>query len=439
MLDRHFVTEQPDAVRAVLRRRHAEPSAFEAVDRFLSLEVERKRALATIEDRRRFRNEATARIPSLHREGRREEAEALRIEVRAASEEARSLEEGLGTVEREIEWILLSLPNRLDDRVQDGTGDEAAVEVSRWGEPRAFDFEPLAHDDLGTRLGILDMERAARMSGARFAVLRGAGAALERGLINFFLDLHVREHGYVEVMVPYVVWRSAMTGTGQLPKFEADLFKLAEPLNGQDAFLVPTAEVPVTNLHRDEILDAAALPLRYCCFTPCFRAEAGSYGRDVKGLIRQHQFHKVELVHITAPDASDAAHEALTGHAEACLRRLNLPYRKVRIASGDQSAAAAHQLDLEVWLPSQRRYREISSCSNFWDYQARRLGLRFRASGAPGKGRTAFCHTLNGSGLAVGRTLVAVLENGQQADGSVVIPAALRPFLGGLDRIGPAV
>jgi seryl-tRNA synthetase len=439
MLDRRFVAEQPDAVRAILGRRHAEASAFDAVDRFLALEVDRRRMLATVEDRRRFRNEATARIPTLYREGHRDEAEALKAEVRTATDEAKAIEEGLGAVEREIDAILLSLPNRLDDRAPDGVGDDAVVEVSRWGEPRSFDFEPLSHDDLGTRLGILDMERAARMSGARFAVLRGAGAALERALINFFLDLHVREHGYVEVMVPYLVGRAAMTGTGQLPKFEADLFKLSEPLNGQDAYLVPTAEVPVTNLHREEILDAGVLPLRYCCFTPCFRAEAGSYGRDVKGLIRQHQFHKVELVHITTPEASDAAHEALTGHAEACLERLGLPYRKVRIAAGDQSAAAAHQLDLEVWLPSQRRYREISSCSNFWDYQARRMGLRFRTSGAPGKGRTAFCHTLNGSGLAVGRTLVAVLENYQQADGSVALPEVLRPLLGGLDRIGPPV
>ncbi|MBN1334791.1 MAG: serine--tRNA ligase [Deltaproteobacteria bacterium] len=437
MLDRHLVAEQPDAVRAMLRRRHADPPAFEAVDRFLSLEADRKRTTAVIEEKRRFRNESSNRIPALYKEGRPAEAEALKAEVRTASDQARTLEEGLAGVEQEIEAILLTLPNRLDDRVQDGLGEEASKELSRWGEPRAFDFEPLAHDDLGTRLGILDMERAARMSGARFAVLKGAGALLERGLVNFFLDLHVREHGYTEVMVPYVVGRSALVGTGQLPKFEDDLFRLAEPLNGQDAFLVPTAEVPVTNLHRGEILEAATLPLRYCCFTPCFRAEAGSYGRDVKGLIRQHQFHKVELVHITTPDTSDAALETLTGHAEVCLRRLELPYRKVRIASGEQSAAAAHQIDLEVWLPSQQRYREISSCSNFWDYQARRLGLRFRASGAPGKGRTAFCHTLNGSGLAVGRTLVAVLENHQQADGSVRVPRALRPFLGGLDRIGP--
>ena len=301
--------------------------------------------------------------------------------------------------------------------------------------PREFDFEPRSHDDLGAALGILDLERAARMSGSRFAVLQGAGARLERALINFFLDLHVAEHGHSEVMVPYIVWRDAMQGTGQLPKFEADLFKLSQPLNGQDAYLIPTAEVPVTNLHRGEILDETDLPLRYCSFTPCFRAEAGSYGKDTKGLIRQHQFHKVELVHITTPGRSRQDHEELTGFAERCLQLLELPYRKVRVCSGEMSAAAANQMDLEVWVPSQGRYREISSCSNFNDFQARRMGLRYRVHVEEGKGRVAFCHTLNGSALAVGRTLVAILENYQQADGSVVIPQALRPWMGGLDRI----
>jgi seryl-tRNA synthetase len=306
------------------------------------------------------------------------------------------------------------------------------VEIGRLGEPPAFDFEPVAHDDLATALGILDTERAARMVGARFAVLKGAGAALERALVNFFLHIHATEHGYTELMVPYLVWGQALEGTGQLPKFEADLFKLSQPLNGFDAYLIPTAEVPVTNLHRGEILDPAVLPLKYAAFTPCFRAEAGSYGRDTKGLIRQHQFHKVEMVQIVEAGDSDRAHHELLGHAEHLLQLLGLPYRSVRICGGDASASAAYQVDLEVWVPSQRRYREISSCSNFWDYQARRLDLRHRLR--EGKG-TAHCHTINGSGLAVGRTLVAVLENGQQADGSVVVPPVLRPFLGGLDRI----
>jgi seryl-tRNA synthetase len=356
----------------------------------------------------------------------------MKQEVRLAADRMKSLEQRQGELNTEATDILLALPNHLDDRVPMGKGDDEAVEILRWGEPRVLDFEPLPHDDLATALGILDTERAARMTGARFAVLKGAGAALERALINFFLSLHTTEHGYTEVMVPYLVWGSALQGTGQLPKFEADLFKIEGKVNGSEAYLIPTAEVPVTNLHREETVDPAQLPLKYACFTPCFRSEAGSYGRDTKGLIRQHQFHKVEMVQITTAEESSRAHLELVGHAERCLQLLGLPYRKVEIAGGDASAAAAYQIDLEVWVPSQGKYREISSCSNFWDYQARRMGLRHKK--IEGKG-TTFCHTINGSGLAVGRTLVAVLENYQQADGSVIVPEVLRPFMMGLDHI----
>ncbi len=432
MLDRRFLAENPDTVLATLARRHAGDEAVAMVKRFASIEDERKAATRELDELRRMRNANSKAIGQLYREGKRDQAEAMKEEVRLAADRMKELEQVQATLNTESTDILLALPNRLDDRVPDGKGDELAVELDRWGEIRELDFEPVAHDDLATALGILDTERAAKMAGARFAVLKGAGAALERALINFFLGLHTTEHGYTEVMVPYMVWGSALLGTGQLPKFSEDLFEIKGKVNGSTAYLVPTAEVPVTNLHREEVLDADALPIDYACFTPCFRSEAGSYGRDTKGLIRQHQFHKVELVKITTADDSDRAHHALVSHAERCLQLLGLPYRKVAIAGGDVSASAAYQIDLEVWVPSQGKYREISSCSNFHDYQARRMGLRHRK--VEGKG-TTFCHTINGSGLAVGRTLVAVLENYQQADGSVIVPEVLRPFMMGLDRI----
>ena len=432
MLDRRFLAENPDKVLATLARRHAGDDAVAMVQRFASIEDERKAATRELDKLRQMRNANSKAIGQLYRQGKRDEAEAMKEEVRLAADRMKALEQAQATLNAESQDILLALPNHLDQRVPPGKGDEDAVEIARWGEPRSFDFEPVAHDDLATALGILDTERAARMAGARFAVLKGAGAALERALINFFLSLHTSEHGYTEVMVPYMVWGSALQGTGQLPKFEADLFKIEGKVNGSDAYLVPTAEVPVTNLHRDEVVDPVQLPLQYVCFTPCFRSEAGSYGRDTKGLIRQHQFHKVEMVRITTAEDSDRAHLELVGHAERCLQLLGLPYRKVEIAGGDASAAAAYQIDLEVWVPSQGKYREISSCSNFWDYQARRMALRHKK--IEGKG-TTYCHTINGSGLAVGRTLVAVLENYQQADGSVIVPEVLRPFMMGLDHI----
>jgi seryl-tRNA synthetase len=330
----------------------------------------------------------------------------------------------------------MGIPNLLHPDVPDGDSEEDNVYVRQWGTPRA-DITP-AHVEIGEALGIVDLERAAKLSGTRFVVLRGAAARLERALIQFFLDTATEKHGYTEVMVPYMVHRSAMEGTGQLPKFEADMFRLASPLNGQDMFLIPTAEVPVTNLHRDELLDEASLPIKYACFTPCFRAEAGSAGRDVRGMIRTHQFHKVELVWLTTPERADADHEALVSHAEALLQALELPYRVSLLCAADISANASRCYDLEVWLPSQGKYREISSCSTFSDYQARRMQCRYRPAVEGGKGKPKLVTTLNGSALAVGRTVVAILENHLQADGSVRIPEALRPYMGGLDAIRAA-
>jgi seryl-tRNA synthetase len=331
----------------------------------------------------------------------------------------------------ELDALLLALPNLPHESVPAGTDAFANIEVRRVGEPRPFSFDPRPHWEIGERLGILDFERGARIAGSRFTVYRGAGARLERALINFMLDRHTADHGYVEVWPPAVVNRASMTGTGQLPKFETDLFQLA----GEDYFLIPTGEVPLTNLHRDEILAEATLPLAYAAYTPCFRREAGSYGKDVRGLIRQHQFNKVELVMMTAPEQSYQALERLTRHAEAILAALDLPYRVMALCGGDLGFSAAKTYDIEVWLPGERQYREISSCSNFEAFQARRIGIRFRPAG--GK-KTEFVHTLNGSGLAVGRTVVAILENYQEADGTVTIPKALRPYMGGAEIIRSA-
>jgi seryl-tRNA synthetase len=365
--------------------------------------------------------------------GKREEAEPLRAKVGEAAAELSKLDAQLDEIATEQTELLLSIPNVLDERVPDGTTDEDNQEVRSWGEKPAMDFEPKDHHDLGTELGILDFPAAAKMSGARFSVLKGAGARLERALINYFTDQGVAE-GYTEVMVPYIVSRTAMTGTGQLPKFEDDAFKVSHDVAGEDAFLISTAEIPVTNLHREEILAEADLPLKYVCFTPCFRAEAGSYGKDTRGLIRQHQFHKVEMVKIVTAEQAQAEHEALTRNAEALLEALGLPYRTVALCGGDVGFTARICYDIEVWLPGQGAYREISSCSHFGDFQSRRMKLRYRPDEG---GKPRFAHTINGSGLAVGRTLVAILENHQQADGSVNIPEVLRPYMGGLDRIAP--
>ncbi len=329
-----------------------------------------------------------------------------------------------------MEEMLLSLPNIPDPSVPEGEGEEDNPVVRTWGEPPSFPFPVRDHVDIGTGLDILDFDRAAKIAGARFCLMKGAGALLERALINFMLDIHTREHGYTEVLPPFLANSASFVGTGQLPKFEEDLFRVA----GTDYFLVPTAEVPVTNIVRDEILPADSLPLKMTAYTPCFRAEAGSHGKDVRGMIRQHQFNKVELVKVCRPEESFAELESLTADAEEILRRLSLPYRVVTLCTADLGFSAAKTYDIEVWLPSQERYREISSCSNFTDFQARRARIRFR-DGATGKARLA--HTLNGSGLAVGRTVVAILENCQREDGSVLIPPALRPYMGGMERIGP--
>jgi seryl-tRNA synthetase len=354
----------------------------------------------------------------------------FRDQMRQVATDVKTVESELEAVLGELSELLLFLPNLPDDAVPEGASADDNVVVRTWGEPPAFDFEPVEHWTLGERLGILDFERAVKVTGARFTVYRGAGARLERALISFMLDLHTAEHGYTEILPPFMVNAESMRGTGQFPKFREEAFEMEK----DGFYLVPTAEVPVTNLHRDEILDASALPLCYAAYTPCFRREAGSYGKDTRGLIRQHQFNKVELVQFVAPEDSERGHEALTRHAEEVLRRLGLHYRVVDLCAGDLGFSAARTYDLEVWLPGQKTYREISSCSNFRDFQARRAAIRYRPEA--GK-KPALLHTLNGSGLAVGRTVVALLENGQLADGRVRIPEALRPYMGGLDIISP--
>jgi seryl-tRNA synthetase len=375
------------------------------------------------------RNRGSKEVGALFAKGRKEEAEALRTRmaelgtrIAAAEREAAALAEVVAALE-------LAVPNLPHETVPVGPDETANRVEHSWGEPPTFGFEPRAHWDLGAALGILDFERAAKVAGARFAVLWGMGAALERALITFMLDLH-RGTGYQEVYVPFLVNREALIGTGQLPKFGAELFRV----EGTELYLVPTAEVPVTNLHRGEILEEGSLPRRYCAYTPCFRAEAGSYGRDVRGLVRNHQFDKVELVHLATPETSYAELEVLTKAAESVLRKLGLPYRVVTLSTGDLGFAAAKTHDLEVWLPAQQCYREISSCSNCEEFQSRRAEIKYRPAAG---GRARFLHTLNGSGLAVGRTLIAILENYQQADGTVTVPEALRPYLGGLEQLVP--
>lgn len=427
MLPRELLRNDPDRVRRMLADRHTEAP----LERLLEADGAWRELVVRVEELKARRNAGSKEVGALFKAGRREEGEALRAEMSALGDEIKALEERAGALEAEVCDLELRIPNLFGDRVPVGADESANREERRWGSPPVFDFEPRAHWDLGPELGILDFERAAAVAGARFAVLRGAGAALERALVSWMLDLHVRQHGYLEVLTPYLVSSASLVGTGQLPKFAEDLFKV----EGRDLFLVPTAEVPVTNLHRDEVLDEGALPVRYCAFTPCFRAEAGSYGKDVRGLIRQHQFHKVELVQLTTPERSWQALDELTGHAEAVLEGLGLPYRVMSLSSGDLGFSAATTYDLEVWLPGQQRYREISSCSNFADFQARRARLRYRPADG---GRPRYVHTLNGSGLAIGRTLVAVLENYQRADGSVEVPEVLRPYMGGLELIESA-
>ena len=425
MLSRDLLRSDPDRVRRALADRGQSTAALEE---WLALDGRRRSALGELEQLKHRRNEVSQSIGRLKAAGG--DAAAALAEAAELKREIEARESAATAVDEELRGPELGLPNLPHESVPRGA-DESANRVERVvGEPPRFDFEPRPHWELGTALGILDFERGAKLAGARFTASFGAGAALERALAQFMLDLHVGEHGYTEVLPPYIVNRETLVGTGQLPKFEADLFKL----EGHDWFLVPTAEVPVTNLHRGEILDEARLPLRYAAWTPCFRSEAGSYGKDVRGLIRQHQFHKVELVHFATPETSYERLEEMTRHAGRVLERLGLAYRVVSLSTGDLGFSAAKTYDLEVWLPGQNAWREISSCSNCEEFQARRADLRYRPA-AGGKAR--LLHTLNGSGLAVGRTLIAVLENFQQADGSVVVPEPLRPYLRGLDRITP--
>jgi seryl-tRNA synthetase len=424
MLDIQIVRSRPELVAAGLAKR----GQTVELDAFRSLDTKRRALLTEVEGLKRHRNESSKRIGEVVKSGG--DAVALRNEMKSVGEKVAALEGEIAAVDVELDEFLKRLPNLPHESVPAGTTENDNVVVRTWGTPRVFAFAPQAHWDLGPRLGILDFERAAKMTGARFALLAGDGARLERALINFMLDLHTKEHGYTEVLPPFMVNAQALYGTGQLPKFEADLFKV-EP---GGYYLVPTAEVPVTNIHADEILDAGRLPIAYCAYTPCFRSEAGSYGKDVRGLIRQHQFDKVELVRFATPEDSYAQLDSLTSHAEAVLQRLELPYRVVVLCGGDLGNAAAKTYDIEVWLPSQGVYREISSCSNFEAYQARRANIKFR----PREGaKAAHAHTLNGSGLAVGRTLVALLENGQEADGSVTLPKALHAYMDGRVRIEP--
>jgi seryl-tRNA synthetase len=424
MLDLKFVVEHRDIVLERLATRGVE---FEGSTLWQD-DAQRRQLLQQVEGLRHRQRKVGEEIAARGRA--KEDSSSLKAEMKGVADEIKGLEVRLEQTEERIRECLLNVPNLPDASAPVGRDEGANVEIRRVGIPRKMDFEARAHWDLGPALGILDFERAARMSGARFVVYMGLGARLERALIQFMLDLHTTERGYTEVIPPYLVGSEALLGTGQLPKFEGDLFKTAA--GDRTLYLIPTAEVPLTNLHREEILSAEALPRRYVAFTPCFRSEAGSYGKDVRGLVRQHQFHKVELVKLTTAETSMDELERMVADAEEVLRRLELPYRVMALSTGDMGFSAAKTYDIEVWLPGQNAYREISSCSNCTDFQARRMNLRYRPDV---QSKPRFVHTLNGSGLAVGRTLIAVLENGQQADGSVVIPEALRPYMGGVERI----
>jgi seryl-tRNA synthetase len=425
MLDLNYVRENLDKVREALQARHADSTPL---DDFAKADAERRRVIAESDQLNAQRNTASREIGGLMKEGRKEEAEARRAEVGQLKERIAELDHLRGQTETRMNDLLSSLPNIPHESVPRGDSEEDNVEVRRWGTPPQFNFEPKDHVDLGTALGILDLERAAKISAARFAILNGAGARLERALKDFMLDVHTRQHGYTETLPPFIVNRNALFGTGQLPKFETDLFKLEDP---RDLYLIPTAEVPVTNYHREEILDAAQLPMRWAAYTPCFRSEAGSYGRDTRGIIRQHQFEKVELVKYSLPENSYEELESLTRDAETILQKLGLHYRVVVLSTADIGFGSAKTYDIEVWLPSQNTFREISSCSNYEAFQARRAQIRFRRAGGA---KPEFVHTLNGSGLAIGRTWIAIVENYQQEDGSVIIPEALQPYMD-LDRI----
>ncbi len=428
MLDAAYVRDHIEEVRAGLRSRGLDPDA--ELEQIAALETRRRRLIPELEGLKREQNTSGDEVARAKRQGL--DASGIFAANKARAQQIRQLEVQLDAVEQQRTALLMTLPNLPHSSVPAGASAADNVEVRRRGEPRTFDFDPRPHWDIGPALGILDFERATKMSGARFSVLMGQGARLARALINFMLDLHRSEHGYVEVEPPFLVNAEALKGTGNLPKFEQDLFKIA---GEWDLYLIPTAEVPLTNLHRGEILDGRELPRRYTAYTPCFRSEAGSYGADVRGLIRQHQFDKVELVKFTTPEQSHDELESLTRNAEEVLNRLELPYRTMLLCTRDMGFASAKTYDIEVWLPSQKTYREISSCSNTEAFQARRANIKFRRDGT---GKAEYVHTLNGSGLAVGRTWIAILENYQQQDGSVVVPTALRPYMGGDTTIARA-
>ena len=418
MLDIKVIRQNPALVKQAMQNRNKQLD--EIIDQILAIDGERRELLAKVESLKAQQNKASKQIPTLKKEGG--DVTALMAEMKEIAEQVKALDEQVKSLDDKQLQLTYNLPNIPHESVPVGRDDSDNIEVRRWGEPRKFEYEPKGHWDVGADLGILDPERAGKVTGARFHFYKGLGARLERAVINYYLNTHT-EHGYTEVFPPFMANRASMTGTGQLPKFEEDMFAVT----GTDYFLIPTAEVPVTNMHRDEILDAAQLPLKYCAYSACFRAEAGSAGRDTRGLIRQHQFNKVELVKFADPESSYEELEKLTADAERVLQGLGLAYRVVTLCTGDMGFSSSKTYDLEVWLPSANRYREISSCSNFEDFQARRAEIKFRREP---KAKPEYVHTLNGSGVAIGRTVAAILENYQQEDGSVVVPDALRPYMG---------
>ncbi len=423
MLELRFIRENIDLVKDKIRQRNITGSR---IDEFVDVDKKRRENLAEVEELRNRRKVVSQEVAE--RKKAQQEAEELIAEMRRVNERIKTLETDLAVLESTMQDIVMEIPNLCHDSIPMGRDDKDNVVVKTWGEPTAFPYPPKAHWELGEADGSMDFKRAAKISGARFALLQGFASRLERALTNFMLDLHTQRHGYQEVLPPFLVNSATMTATGQLPKFAADLFKAED----WDLYLIPTAEVPVTNIHRDETLSADELPIKYCAYTPCFRSEAGSYGKDTKGLIRQHQFDKVELVKFTTPETSDSELESLLADAEEVLQLLELPYRVVVLCSGDLGFSATKTYDIEVWMPAQNTYREISSCSNFLDFQARRGGIRYRPKGAK---KSALVHTLNGSGLAVGRTLAAIYENFQQEDGSIRLPRVLEPYF--TDRFRP--
>lgn len=420
MLDLKRIRSNPEEIKKALTNR-GEDFDLSVIDRVVELDAKRREILVEVEELKNKRNKESAQIPKLKKEGKN--IDEVLASMKKVAEEIKKFDEELSKVDQEIQYIMLRIPNIPNPSVPEGKSDEENVEIRKWGEPRKFDFELKAHWDIGTNLGILDFERAGKVTGSRFTFYKGLGARLERSIINYFLDIHSEKHGYTEMLPPYMANRDSMTGTGQLPKFEEDAFKVEN--NGY--FLVPTAEVPVTNFYRNEILKGEDLPIKYAAYSACFRSEAGSAGRDTRGLVRQHQFNKVELVKFAKPEQSYEELEKLTHDAEEVLQILGLPYRVVRICKGDLGFTAALKYDIEVWMPSYNRYVEISSCSNFEDFQARRANIKYREDA---KSKPQFVHTLNGSGLAVGRTLAAILENYQNEDGTVTVPEALRQYMG---------